>query len=213
MITGYDVDMEGASTGDIVAGIGVNGDPNPLRNQIKGKQGTRVIGDGPSPSVLEVPKLDLQDLIEEGARSANVVLEPDTMQKPTKEGEWGTIEEPSIVYSSGSVKVSNGSTGAGILLINGDLTITGSFSWSGLVIVRGDVIFKGGGGEKRVVGALVVESDLSTSEDVLESTSVRLSGTVEIVYSRETVQTIGRVLASYTILNWREGPPPIEVTP
>lgn len=206
LISGHDVDMKGAETGELVPGIGVNGDPTALRNQITRQQETRVIGEGADPSVLEVPKLDLQELIEEGARSANVVLDSDQTQKPAKEGAWGTLEEPAVVYSSGSVKIGSGSSGAGILLVNGDLTITGGFEWKGLVIVRGEAILKGGGGGKRVFGALVVQSDLSSPDRSLEG--IRTAGTVDVVFSRETVRSIARVLATYTILNWREGPTP-----
>lgn len=214
LISGHDVNMDGVETGELVPGIGVNGDPTTLRNEIKNQQETRVIGAGPDPSVMEVPKLDLQELIEEGARSANVVLEPDQMQKPSQAGEWGTPEEPAIVYSSGSVRIGNGSAGAGILLVNGDLTITGGFEWTGLVIVRGEAVFKGGGGGKRVLGALVVEKDLGALDDVLATQTLRTTGTVDVIFSRETLKSVARVLAAYTILNWREGPTPVlEVTP
>lgn len=206
LISGHDVNTKGVETGELVPGIGVNGDPTALRSQIRRKQETRVIGAGADPSVMEVPRLDLQELIEEGARSANVVLESDKTQKPSKEGAWGTLEEPAVVYSSGSVKIGSGSSGAGILLVNGDLTITGGFEWKGLVIVRGKAILKGGGGGKQVFGALVVQGDFGSTDGTVEG--IRATGTVDVVFSRETIRTIARVLAVYTILNWREGPTP-----
>lgn len=205
LISGRDVDLKQAETGALVPGVGVNGDPSLLRNQVRSLEGARVVGEGPSPSVLEVPPLDLQALIEEGARSANVVLEAGEVNKVPGPGAWGTLEHPAVLYSSGSVKISGGSSGAGVLLVNGDLEITGEFEWWGLVIVQGRVVMKGGGGGKRVVGALVVEDDVANG---LDQPGVRAAGTVDILFSREAVRTIGRVLSRYTILNWREGPTP-----
>jgi hypothetical protein len=213
LISGQDVDIKEAKTGTLVPGIGVNGTTSYLREYIKRQQQARVVGLGESPSVHTVPELDLQALIEEGARSANVILEPGGVHRPAKEEEWGTLEAPAVVYSSGSVKIGTGTAGAGVLLVNGDLTITGDFEWRGVVIVRGAVMFKGGGGGKRVVGALVVEKEVSGGDpppNEPTSGGVRLAGTVDIIFSEQIVSKVGRVLARYTVLNWREGPAPAE---
>lgn len=202
VISGRDVSMSGAETGALVAGIGVNGDPSLVMNEVRSNQEAQVLGAGGTPSVQEVPPLDLQGLLEDAARTASVTLEADGIYRATK-GEWGTVAAPAVVYANGSVRISNGSGGAGLFVVNGDLTITGDYTWQGVIIVRGRVVFQGGGGTRRLVGALVVENDL-----VSEEGGARLSGTVDIVYSRETIDELAKVFSRYTVLNWREGPVP-----
>lgn len=48
-----------------------------------------------------------------------------------------------IMYASGSVTLSKG-RGQGILLVNGDVRLTGNFQWYGLIIARDDIV-KGNG--------------------------------------------------------------------
>ena len=48
-----------------------------------------------------------------------------------------------LIYIDGPTTISNG-RGQGILLVNGDLRLTGNFEWYGLIIVRDDIV-KGNG--------------------------------------------------------------------
>jgi hypothetical protein len=48
-----------------------------------------------------------------------------------------------IIYASGTVSLSHG-RGQGILLVNGDVRLTGNFQWYGLIIARDDIV-KGNG--------------------------------------------------------------------
>jgi hypothetical protein len=202
LISGRDVNLAGEETGALVAGIGVNGDPSLVHAAIQANQVANVVGVGPNPSVLEVPELDLQGLIEDGARTASLRIEDGTMTNGSGP-EWGTIDSPAVVYASGSLRISGGAGGAGLLLVNGDLTITGGYSWHGVIMVRGRVVFKGGGGQKRLIGALVVENDVVSEED---EGGAQIAGNIDIVFSSETVERLARVFSRYTVLNWREGP-------
>ncbi|MFI5401954.1 MAG: hypothetical protein ACHQ1G_03385, partial [Planctomycetota bacterium] len=89
--------------------------------------------------------------------------------------------------------------------------------WKGLIIARGQIIFSGGGGGKRVMGGIVVERDVLSSEaksNGAKSGDFSVNGTVDVLFSKETLTIISRALATYTILNWREGPnPPGEAAP
>ena len=49
-------------------------------------------------------------------------------------------------YIPGSVKLTAGANGGGILIVDGDLEINGGLNWYGLILVRGKVSFTGGGG-------------------------------------------------------------------
>lgn len=209
-ISGFDIDLKGNPTGLVAPGIGVNGDPSYIQNQIKVQQEGNVIGSGGTPSVVQVSSIDMQELIEEGARSHNVALASGSAVKPENEGDWGTLETPAIVYGSGDVHISSGAVGSGLLIVNGSLTISGSFTWRGLLIVRGQVYLKGGGGTKQIFGSLVVEEGL-VAEDPGGLTG---SGNVEVVLSKAMVKRMASAFASFTVLNWREGPvPPEEALP
>jgi Tfp pilus assembly protein PilX len=52
------------------------------------------------------------------------------------------------------IRLTGGSTGCGILLIEGDLELHGGFLWHGVVLVSGNIIFTGGGGKNITGGVL-----------------------------------------------------------
>ena len=215
-ISGIDVDLGNNPTGTLVAGVGVNGPTNLILAQISNQQEDNITGAGGEPSVQSVAEIDLTDLVHEGARSANVILEGPGNYSPPSAGAWGTLSAPAILYGTGAIKISGGAAGAGIMIINGDLEITGGFEWDGLIVVRGKVAFKGGGGGKRLTGALVLQSDIFQGLEETESSeeSVTITGTVDIIFSEQTLSRMTQVFRSYTILNWREGPnPDYEATP
>lgn len=78
------------------------------------------------------------------------------------------------VYVGGSLTLSN-SSGQGILIIDGDLTIEGEFIYQGLLIVNGRVSFNGSGSGIQIAGAVLVSS-LSGNPSSL------LDGTINLVY-------------------------------
>jgi hypothetical protein len=59
-------------------------------------------------------------------------------------------------YNTGGtyVRLSGGTQGCGLLLVDGDLEIHGNFSWYGPVLVTGSVTYTGGG-HKNISGALL----------------------------------------------------------
>jgi hypothetical protein len=91
------------------------------------------------------------------------------------------------------IRLSGGSSGCGILLVDGDLDMHGGFSWYGMVIVTGSVIFLGGG-DKNITGALIAGGSLDA--DII-------GGNSNIVYCSSAIdaQTTNR---SLLILNWKE---------
>jgi hypothetical protein len=62
-----------------------------------------------------------------------------------------------IMYANGSVRITGGGTGQGILLVNGDLEMSGGFTFYGAVVVMGKVTVTGTGGHVR--GTLVSFGD------------------------------------------------------
>lgn len=71
----------------------------------------------------------------------------------------GTLMNPKIVRIEGDVSLPGGSTGSGVLVVNGNLTLNGGFKWLGLIIAyAGDskieIKFDGGA---TVIGGIVVQ--------------------------------------------------------
>jgi hypothetical protein len=210
LISGRDVDLNGNETGELVPGIGVAGSADLILDALSGTQLDNVIGLGGTGSVSQVAPVDLAPFIDDGVRSANVVLNGDGNHRPAAEGDWGTIDNPTIVFGRGNIHISGGAAGAGLLIVDGNLKVTGSFEWRGIVIVRGDVEFSGGGNTKRVVGGVIVERDVT---NVSFGGDLTTSGTIDLLYSEATISRTSAVFASYSILNWREGPTPEGATP
>jgi len=52
------------------------------------------------------------------------------------------------------VRLQGGSSGCGLLLVDGDLAVHGGFEWYGVILTTGSVTFTGGGG-KNVTGAIL----------------------------------------------------------
>jgi hypothetical protein len=71
-------------------------------------------------------------------------------------------------YVDGPLNISD-SSGQGILVINGDLSVTGSFTFFGLIIVKGKIHLNGGGMEGiRIYGAVIASSDAGDAQSILE---------------------------------------------
>ncbi len=80
-----------------------------------------------------------------------------------------------IVYIDGNAKIETRGRGQGILLVRGDLSVTGGFTWVGLVITTGQVSIADGNGA--VTGAL-----LARGASIASSGSA--SGAAAVSYSR-----------------------------
>jgi Tfp pilus assembly protein PilX len=121
---------------------------------------------------------------------------------------WGTPtpgatqQDPStcsvhnIVYyntNGTDIKLAGGSSGCGVLLIEGDLEVNGGFSWHGVIVVTGSVRYAGGG-NKQVTGGILsggtVEADLIT-------------GNANIVYCSSAVNSATENVPA-RMLSWRD---------
>ena len=100
-----------------------------------------------------------------------------------------------VHYDTGGtfIRFSDGVTGCGILLVDGDLEITGDFSWHGAVLVSGSVRFTGPG-NRNVTGTLMAGGSAGSSLIGGDTTIVRCGTAVD-------GQTLKRPLL---ILSWRE---------
>jgi Tfp pilus assembly protein PilX len=164
---------------------------------------------GTNPSILyNGPNLDITAMVNSLKSQANFSYD---VTSATQTGmHWGTPtpgatqEDPSycsdhnVVYYNTHdtyIKLAGGSSGCGILLVDGDLEVNGGFAWNGIIIVTGSTKYTGGGNEaKQVTGGLLSGGTLDA--DVV-------GGNTHIVYCSSTVenQTNSMPLRS---LSWRD---------
>jgi hypothetical protein len=74
----------------------------------------------------------------------------------TQESALACVVSHTVYSNTGGtyVRLSGGTQGCGILLVDGDLEIHGNFSWYGPVLVTGSITYTGGG-HKNISGALL----------------------------------------------------------
>ena len=210
-IAGEDHDMDRNPIGsDSVVGLGVGGIATGIGSQVKPKRADQITGTGGSPSVAQVLPPDLTGFLSDALRIANVRFDGGSVNP--KDGDWGTLEAPAIVYSRGSLEVAGGAAGVGLLVVDGSLTISGSFHWNGLVVVNGPVVMTGGGSSKLINGGLVIgaERELGMIRAPGVEDSLYMDGTADVAYSRAALDFMEQSFVPFTVLNWRDAANPGE---
>jgi Tfp pilus assembly protein PilX len=162
---------------------------------------------GTDPDILyNAPNLDIIGMVNSLKTQANFNY---NVSSDTQTGmDWGTPtpgatqQDPStcsvhniVHYNTNGtyIKLAGGSSGCGLLLVEGNLEVNGGFSWNGIVLVTGSVTYSGGG-DKQVTGGILsggtVDADL-------------VSGNANIVYCSSAVnsQTNSFPLRN---LSWRD---------
>jgi hypothetical protein len=183
------------STGTVTA----NGNPTVCGvNQACAEGAWDVVGGGVD--------IDVQALINQFKGSANYQY---NVTGDTHTGmNWGTptlgatLQDPStcstlnIVYyntNNTDVKLTGGTSGCGLLLVEGDLEVNGGFSWNGMVLVSGSVRYLGGG-DKNFTGAVMAGSSLDAD---------LVGGNSNIVYCSTAVNNLTANQA-WQVLSWIE---------
>ncbi len=88
---------------------------------------------------------------------------------------------PRLVFADvgpgGLLKLTGGSSGSGLLVVNGDLAIGGGFQWYGEILVHGVVTFLGGGSTPtNVIGGIIAGKDVT-------NVNTTTGGSVSVVYN------------------------------
>jgi hypothetical protein len=88
-----------------------------------------------------------------------------------------TPAQPAIVYSDKPLTISGAnSTGDGILLVSGDLSITGGFSYRGLIVVEGTATLASNStGSIQIQGSVISSGNLSADSTQSSSNALRVS--------------------------------------
>ena len=86
-----------------------------------------------------------------------------------------------VTYVKGDLLVASGFTGAGILLVDGNLKMSGQSLFVGLVMVRGNTELSGGGNGVHIYGTLMVQNPKPP-------TTMKLTGNSHVDYSSAGLQ-------------------------
>jgi hypothetical protein len=152
-----------------------------------------------SPSVGQVPMIDLNGLVASVQAGATVLVPSGTQTHLTLGSP--SVGSTVLAYCPGDLHLSAANQGAGILAVDGDLTISGGFLWTGIILVRGRVTMTGGGAAKRIIGALGVGQDIVSD---VSTTSIDAVGTVDLLYSSAAVSLAAESFAIMIVASWGE---------
>jgi hypothetical protein len=179
--------------------------------------GLPVIDGSPSKEIsssLNLPLKEMVDYLKGDADfkyeySANQILSD--YSEDDYSGSWGlptnnSVNEPleydgpmNITYfdmhGDKTIKFTGTSHGAGILLVNGNLTIEGGFSWYGVIIVTGALTYSGGG-EKNVTGGIY------TGESA--NVDATLGGNAVVIYCSKAIDDLNNKLPPLKMTQWIE---------
>jgi hypothetical protein len=125
------------------------------------------------------------------SRIADVTLAGDQRDPPP--GSWGSIENLKIVNVEGNLSVSDSLSGAGVLLVQGNLDWGGQARWSGMIICLGDATIHGGGAAPTILGSLLIQGTLTGRSEVTEGT--------RILYSSAMIRRLA-ALTGYEVSSW-----------
>lgn len=198
-IDGNDHYMDGMTgTGNpALPGIGVNktSDSAYIVNNLQPKIPAAIQGEGGPPSVRSVvDTTNWQEVTQDYIFAADITLPSGTYSSGLT---LGTQTDPKITYVSGDVHFSD-VTGYGILVVNGNLNLSGNFTFKGLVIVYGQSqIVTQTTGNSAIYGASIF---------VGQSIDFKASGNATFYYSKQALDNAKANLKSsrFLITSWLE---------
>src|SRR6185503_9680851 len=143
-ISGKDTNPDG-TTGTAAAVYGIAtllGSPpgtntTNITTQVSSKSYAQITGMGSTPSIGETTGLDFNAIYNAFKSAPHTTVNPGTVTSPS----WGdyATNDYRITYCPGDLHLSGTGQGAGALVVDGSLTMSGSFTYVGLIIVKGDV--------------------------------------------------------------------------
>lgn len=118
-------------------------------------------------------------------------------------GALGTRANPQITYVNDSLDLQSNVTGAGILIVDKDLIISGNLVFEGIILVGICPTCPGrvetGTGNSMVFGAVVVVNPTSSHSD---EARLKMSGNSDIYYSSFAIHNA--LNATFSAVSWRE---------
>jgi Tfp pilus assembly protein PilX len=125
----------------------------------------------------------------------NIIGQPGTATDPVNRTNingnvtLGTTASPQITYFTGdtTIKANGNASGAGVLIVNGSLTIQGNFNFTGLVIVVGSTQI-GSSDQTQVTGNASVYGAIWTTD-----LSLKVGGSAGVRYSNAALNLISQI--------------------
>lgn len=111
-----------------------------------------------------------------------------------------TPAQPAVVYSDKPLAISGtASTGDGILLVSGNLSVTGGFSYRGLIVVDGPVTLASNStGSIRIKGSVISSGNLSA--DSTQSSSNALTVSYDSCALIDSFQSLPKTILAFRLL-------------
>lgn len=198
-ISGIDKNPDGTpGTAPSVYGISVENIDDSIRivQEIPKNVKPNVIGVGTAPSI-GVSKLqnDYNEIINMFIQSADIILNSVTYASGTV---LGTLENPKITYVVDDENFAGNASGAGILIVYGNMSCSGNFYYQGLVIVYGNTsISATATGNSAIYGSMLIFGP---------SVNVTATGSAIINYSKKALDNIQQKLksAKFLVSNWKD---------
>ena len=144
-----------------------------------------------------------REFIEEITKVADTVINPGGW---LPSGTLGSISDRKIVVVKDDLKLQEG--GAGILIVTGDLTLSGNFSYDGLILVLGKgQVFRNGGGNGVIRGGILVGaySDNSPTFDLPSSFDTNGGGNSLIQYCSDSSNKALTKIPAFSVKAVTEG--------
>ncbi|MCZ7555939.1 MAG: hypothetical protein M5R41_06000 [Bacteroidia bacterium] len=144
----------------------------------------RIWGAGGQPSIGQFGATDLISL-QNFYKARRTILLP--AGKYASNSTFGSLAKPEIVHVPGDLEWTGTITGAGILVVDGQLIMKGGVKWQGIILaLSGDVrIELGGTGTPSILGTVWVGNT-----DPSKVTNVHVNGNPSVKYSYQTLSTV-----------------------
>jgi hypothetical protein len=164
-------------------------------NNVKPKITTGIYGYGGNPSVYTVTTpVNWMDVTEDFIYSADTVLTTGTYSQGSQ---FGTPTKPIITYCNGNVDFTD-ATGYGVMIVNGNLNLSGNFNFYGIVLVYGTSKIRTQTiGNNAIYGATIL---------VGQTVEIESQGNAKFYYSYQALQLAALNLKSsrFEVISWWE---------
>ncbi len=207
-INGKDHDLSGnlLPAAPVLPGIAVDGvvQQTAVIGMIQKNHINNVVGSGGVPSVVVVNNaIDWTEYAQLLADNADILINSQESMygSLSNNGSWGTTDNPKVTFINGDIHLTNSSTarGCGILIVNGNLSISGTIEFKGLVIAYKDTqIGLNLSGNGLILGGLVVAGN-QINVDVQ-------AGNFDLLYSKPALDLVQNLLKTnrFNVLSWWE---------
>lgn len=209
-VSGLDHDVNGNVKGSgkpAVYGVGVDdpADKQDILNNLKKPQNIEGLTDSTT-GATGYPSVEVTDMGIDWAKIYQFLAnaaDQTFIQDIPNGADLGTLANPKITLVNADAAENktimiNGSTGAGILVVNGDIKFAGNFSYQGIVLCyKNSDLYYQSTGTNQVIGGVIIAG---------HTVSFKLSGTMNVKHSLDAINAVRANLKSngFKILSWYE---------